>query len=74
MRRLIAKAGVGEVGLTDAVIGDLFADASLKETAATIAAVNTVMLAVRLVAADFAVDRDWQRSSHDCSLQLAFTF
>lgn len=43
--------------LTDALIADVFSDAALEETAAAVAAVNAVMLAVTLVPTDFAQGR-----------------
>ena len=50
--------------LTDAVIGDSFADASLEEAGTTVATVDAVVLAVRLVAADLTVHGDGKRASH----------
>ena len=47
------------ISLTDALIADVFSDAPLEEAAATVAAVNAVMLAVALVTAHFA--QGWHR-------------
>lgn len=58
-------AVVAAVALTDAMVGDSFADASLEETAASVATVDTVMLAERLVATDLAVHGNRKSPTHD---------
>lgn len=45
--------------LTDALIADVFSDTSLEETAATIAAIDAVMLPVTLVSTHLTQGRHW---------------